>query len=487
LPCTRCLDFKAILVLLILPPLINTIILTPGQQKMSEQKKKEMLEKLSSKKKVNSSSVSSSDTSSTSATSSKSNPTEDSKAAEIAKLKAGLQRKKEERARQQAKDDQDEELERLRREHEEFDKSESVRTSSVSRTTTTSREEARQLQELKEKNRKLEEELKAMSLEAATSSASVSSTSLAELKKKMAEREAELKKVVGASTAAEGESTKRRLAALEKEKESLLRKRDALPSTSMLSSDRMTAERSLARVQYGIDVCFLMDCTGSMSSFINAAKTKIREIVREVEKIESRAIVRIAFVGYRDHCDGARRLEKLDFIESTQPAAFEAKLQDCPAMGGGDGPEDVAGGLQSCAQLSWNSSTRLLIHFADAPCHGTKYHSGMQDDYPSGDPAGLQPEDLLRELAKKRVEFYFMRIHQYTDKMTEIFKNTYEEMGKQFFINPVSANASDFVPKVVNSIRSSMARSAAFGGVGEGGSSSSSSAGKGTYGTSGVF
>jgi len=486
LPCTRCLDFKAILVLLILPPLINTIILTPGQQKMSEQKKKEMLEKLSSKKKVNSSSVSSSDTSSTSATSSKSNPTEDSKAAEIAKLKAGLQRKKEERARQQAKDDQDEELERLRREHEEFDKSESVRTSSVSRTTT-SREEARQLQELKEKNRKLEEELKAMSLEAATSSASVSSTSLAELKKKMAEREAELKKVVGASTAAEGESTKRRLAALEKEKESLLRKRDALPSTSMLSSDRMTAERSLARVQYGIDVCFLMDCTGSMSSFINAAKTKIREIVREVEKIESRAIVRIAFVGYRDHCDGARRLEKLDFIESTQPAAFEAKLQDCPAMGGGDGPEDVAGGLQSCAQLSWNSSTRLLIHFADAPCHGTKYHSGMQDDYPSGDPAGLQPEDLLRELAKKRVEFYFMRIHQYTDKMTEIFKNTYEEMGKQFFINPVSANASDFVPKVVNSIRSSMARSAAFGGVGEGGSSSSSSAGKGTYGTSGVF
>ena len=34
-----------------------------------------------------------------------------------------------------------------------------------------------------------------------------------------------------------------------------------------------------------IDVCFLMDCTGSMAPFIKAAKEKILEIILKVESI----------------------------------------------------------------------------------------------------------------------------------------------------------------------------------------------------------
>ena len=47
--------------------------------------------------------------------------------------------------------------------------------------------------------------------------------------------------------------------------------------------------------------------------------------------------------------------------------------------------------LQAVTELSWRSSTRLVIHFGDYPCHGKKYHGEdweQYDRYPVGDPEG---------------------------------------------------------------------------------------------------
>ena len=70
------------------------------------------------------------------------------------------------------------------------------------------------------------------------------------------------------------------------------------------------------------------------------------------------------------------------------------------ASGGADAPEDVCGALQ-CAikDLTWKEDVkaRFLVLILDAPCHGTKYHD-YRDNYPSGDPHGLDPEDQLRTL-----------------------------------------------------------------------------------------
>ena len=49
---------------------------------------------------------------------------------------------------------------------------------------------------------------------------------------------------------------------------------------------------------------------------------------------------------------------------------------------------------QKVTELSWESSTRLLVHFGDAPCHGSRYHGGVAfarngpDTYPHGNPDG---------------------------------------------------------------------------------------------------
>lgn len=45
--------------------------------------------------------------------------------------------------------------------------------------------------------------------------------------------------------------------------------------------------------------------------------------------------------------------------------------------------------LQAALKLSWRSSTKLLIHFGDAPAHGRQYHAPcVHDNYLAGDPSG---------------------------------------------------------------------------------------------------
>ena len=65
----------------------------------------------------------------------------------------------------------------------------------------------------------------------------------------------------------------------------------------------------------------------------------------------------------------------------------------------------------------------MLIHIADAPCHGTTYHNlAHGDSYPRGDPAGLQLDDLMKQLAEKEISYHFGYIKKdATGKMIKAF------------------------------------------------------------------
>ena len=62
--------------------------------------------------------------------------------------------------------------------------------------------------------------------------------------------------------------------------------------------------------------------------------------------------------------------------------------------GGMDVAEDVVGGLEAAAKLSWTSyqNRKVLVHFADAPCHGAEYHTLKPDD------------DMLADLSKENAK-----------------------------------------------------------------------------------
>ena len=121
-----------------------------------------------------------------------------------------------------------------------------------------------------------------------------------------------------------------------------------------------------------IDVCFVMDCTGSMGSWIAAGKQQIIEIAKSIQKQVDESHghhvnLRAAFVAYRDHCDVLRIQEHPFTTDISQICSCCGSMS---ATGGGDGPEDVAGAMCSVLNLEWKAKAKFIVWVADAPAHG---------------------------------------------------------------------------------------------------------------------
>jgi hypothetical protein len=129
-------------------------------------------------------------------------------------------------------------------------------------------------------------------------------------------------------------------------------------------------------------------------------------------------------VAYRDHCDGDKIEEVLPFTNDIAKCQrFIAQLE---AMGGGDGPEDLAGGFENALKQQWKSKSKYAILLADAPCHGTKYHDDSYDNYKGGDPKGRLVENQIRKFAERGIYFSCVKMTSYTDKMHKILNENYK-------------------------------------------------------------
>jgi hypothetical protein len=80
----------------------------------------------------------------------------------------------------------------------------------------------------------------------------------------------------------------------------------------------------------------------------------------------------------------------------------------------------------------------------------------------AGDPSGLVPEDLLRKLCNKSVDYYFVKINASTDQMIAIFEQVYQNSGQSFQVFNIGDNPAEFLPLVIKSVASSILRSEAF-------------------------
>ncbi len=141
--------------------------------------------------------------------------------------------------------------------------------------------------------------------------------------------------------------------------------------------------------------------------------------------------VRVAFVGYRDHCDGQDRIESTDFGTVEE---FKIFLEGVRATGGGDECEDVHGGLEAALNLSWGRKNRCLIHIADAPAHGSRFHAGCNDSYATYNDAdfrGLRIEDLIRKTRQLGIDYTFGKINSSTDVMISVFN----QIGGEDFVS----------------------------------------------------
>src|ERR1043166_4926004 len=171
-----------------------------------------------------------------------------------------------------------------------------------------------------------------------------------------------------------------------------------------------------------VDLCFVMDCTGSMSDHIDGAKNCIMKVANHMAKMEPAIKIRVGFCGYRDHCDGSDRLQILPFTNSCEE--FRDYISTSVlATGGGDSPEDVLGGLNAAVtQMDWRNTVRVLLHVCDCPPHGRRF-TNLEDDYPNGDPNGLTAEIVMDNLLSKNIHYFFGKITNYTDTMIDIFRD----------------------------------------------------------------
>ena len=138
----------------------------------------------------------------------------------------------------------------------------------------------------------------------------------------------------------------------------------ALGATKDLTSDKAPKARPR------IEVCFVLDTTGSMSGLIEGAKQKIWSIANEIVSAKPTPDLRFGLIGYRDRRDQyiTKRFDLTKDID-----AVYANLQEFRAGGGGDLPESVNQALhEAVTRMSWSTNRdalKIIFLVGDSPPH----------------------------------------------------------------------------------------------------------------------
>lgn len=209
-----------------------------------------------------------------------------------------------------------------------------------------------------------------------------------------------------------------------------------------------------------VDVCFFMDLTGSMGSWMNEAKSHIANIVKSLQVECNVKNVRVSFVGYRDYRDTDRVVVK-DFVDVDDAEELIRAINDQEPSGGGDFAEDVLSGVVAVNKLTWEGDVRICLQIADAPAHG--YCDGrFGDDYPSGtcpdqEVAGYPSlDEAMKTLANaNKVDFVFCECSPgNTDKLIKMIGNIYYNSAG-FGVLKLS-NASTFNTAIMGALKQSL-------------------------------
>ena len=104
-------------------------------------------------------------------------------------------------------------------------------------------------------------------------------------------------------------------------------------------------------------------------------------------------------------------------------------IANVEAIGGGDFPEDVVGGLNKVLGLNWDiNSKKQVFHVCDAPEHGKQFYDDSDDDYPAGSPEGLKIEPLMQQFCSRDIQFTCIKLNNHTNKMYACMKENHPKL-----------------------------------------------------------
>lgn len=203
-----------------------------------------------------------------------------------------------------------------------------------------------------------------------------------------------------------------------------------------------------------IEVCFCIDATGSMSSYLAQAKSTVVSLISKIEeKVHSEGIeLRFAVVTYRDHPP-----QDSTYVTKIQDFTNDREIRDyingLNAFGGGDEPESAHDGLlHSANNVSWTNTShvptvRYVFHIADAPPHGSEFNTGEKQ---KGCTCGISTDAVIHAINSKEIHYRLIKVTDSNPRLNEmgnIFKKSmtnYEETSIQK-ANELDVRVSDMV------------------------------------------
>ena len=168
------------------------------------------------------------------------------------------------------------------------------------------------------------------------------------------------------------------------------------------------------------DVLYLIDATGSMASYITAAKEETKNIANQLMNFYPEMKFKYGYVFYRDPIDSKSDIhEIIDLTDDIN--SLSDKIGKIGAMGGGDIPEDWVGAYKLANEkINWRNGNKVIIHLTDAGAHGKLFTPG--DNYPEEEQKLI---DEIEKCAKKKINIFGYIIQ-------EEARNTFEELAKIF-------------------------------------------------------
>jgi hypothetical protein len=131
--------------------------------------------------------------------------------------------------------------------------------------------------------------------------------------------------------------------------------------------------KDVKKIYKGLDLCFVMDITGSMGKYIDKSTESINNIIKHAVKYlynfgASLDSVKVGIVCYKDHNQAEDIYPvtyKQDFSTPEKAVEFLSQLK---AGGGEDGHEAVVDGLSEALKLTWRSETdKIMFLIIDYP------------------------------------------------------------------------------------------------------------------------
>lgn len=175
-----------------------------------------------------------------------------------------------------------------------------------------------------------------------------------------------------------------------------------------------------------VDLAFIIDTTGSMGSFINAAREQMTNMLKSLTEQSAVPIdLRVGVVEYRDHPPQERSFVTREYEFTQHLKRVQKTINRLKPSGGGDWPEAVYDGVVSAAELlEWRPhSRRLAVLVGDAPPHG---HKSPTDTC----HCGLSAESSSAALEEHGIVLYALGL---TNQVEESFSWLAHYTGGRYF------------------------------------------------------